>query len=88
MISQASTILFTGGGCVVDTPGQTPPGQTPPAQCMLGYIHTPYPVHAGIHATPFPAATAADGTHPTGMHSCLSMIYDKFKHMFVCVQCV
>ena len=30
----------------------------------------PRPVHAGIH-TP-PAAPAADGTHPTGMHSCLS----------------
>ena len=62
-------------------PGQTPPGQTippppeqtpppsacwdtqPPAQCMLGY--TPLPVHTGIDM-----ATAADGTHPTGMHSC------------------
>ena len=46
-------------------PGQTPPNglrpptrQTPPAQCMLGY---PLP----------PAVTAADSTHPTGMHSCL-----------------
>ena len=42
--------------------------------------HTPCPVHAGIHTpllsacwdtTPTPkAATAADGTHPTGRHSC------------------
>ena len=51
-------------------PGQTPslgrhlPGQTPPTQCMLGYI-PPSPVHAGIDM-----ATASDGTHPTGMHSC------------------
>ena len=57
------------------------PRQTPPAQCMLGYT-PPCPVHAGIH-TPLPsacwdtymcnppAATAADVTHPTGMHSCL-----------------
>ena len=36
----------------------------PPAQCILGY--TPRcPVHAGIDM-----ATAVDGTHPTGMHSC------------------
>ena len=50
----------------VDTlPGQTPPlGRHPPAQCILGYT-PPCPVHAGIDM-----ATAADGTHPTGMHSC------------------
>ena len=40
-------------------PAQTPPRQTPPGQ-------TPPPVHAGIDM-----ATAADGTHPTGMDSCL-----------------
>ena len=40
----------------------TPAGiHTPPAQCMLGYTSPPPPT---------PAATAADGTHPTGMHSC------------------
>ena len=64
----------------IHPPGQTPPvqcmlGYTPPAQCILGYTppaqcilgSTPPPclVHAGIHM-----ATAADGTHPTGMHSC------------------
>ena len=71
------------------TPGRHRPGQTPlpsacwdththpplpsvcwdthtPTQCMLGY--TPCPVHAGIDM-----ATAADGTHPTGMHSCSTM---------------
>ena len=61
-----------------------PWADTPP-QCMLGYTPLPSacwdtppcPVHAGIHPpaqcmlgyTPPPAATAAVGTHPTGMHS-------------------
>ena len=51
-----------------EIPRQTPPpGQTPPC-----------PVHAGIHTPSLPstlgytpAATAADGTHPAGMLSCL-----------------
>ena len=30
----------------------TPPGRHPPAQYMLGYTHTPCPVHAGIHTPP------------------------------------
>ena len=46
------------------TPGQTPSWADPPAQCMLGYT-TPCPVHSKIHM-----AIAADGTHPTGIHSC------------------
>ena len=46
--------------------GYTPPWADTP-QCMLGYT-PPCPVHAGIHM-----ATAADGTHPTGMHSCLNI---------------
>ena len=52
-----------GGGCL--------------PQCILGYTSlgrhptradTPHPVHAGIDM-----ATAADGTHPTGMHSCIKI---------------
>ena len=35
---------------------------------MLG--HTPCPVHAGIDM-----ATAADGMHPTAMHSCLLILF-------------
>ena len=55
--------------------GIHPPGQTPPCPVHAG-IHIPCPVHAGIHThCPVHAgidmATAADGTHPTGMHSCL-----------------
>ena len=67
MFSQASVILITGEVCGRHPPGRHPSGQTPllpnacwdthtPAQCMLGYTT--------------PAATAPDGTHPTGMHSC------------------
>ena len=36
----------------------------PPCSVHAG-IHAPCPVHAGIVM-----ATTADGTHPTGMHSC------------------
>ena len=44
--------------------GQTsPPGQTPPC-----------PVHTGIDM-----ATAADGTNPTGMHSCFHGTISKLK---------
>ena len=43
MFSQASVILFTGGG-----------GMRGRGMCMAGEM-----------------ATAADDTHPTGMHSCL-----------------
>ena len=47
----------------VDTPPQTPPRQTP-------WVNTP-----GQTPDPPPeTATAADGTHPTGMHSCYSLL--------------
>ena len=50
----------------------------PPAQCMLGY--TPLcPVHAGIDM-----ATAADGMHPTGMHSCFSCTSLILKRLETC----
>ena len=54
--------MYTGGGAVCacwDTP--TPLGQTPPRQDT----HLP-----GQTPPPQQTATAADGTHPTGMHSC------------------
>ena len=76
-----------------DTPlGQThplgrhhPQADTTPSQCMLGYT----PVHAGIHTPPCPVhagidmATAADGMHPTGMHSCCLAIYVRFSFAHV-----
>ena len=61
-------------------PGQTPPGQTPPGadthRPVHAGIHTPSPVHAGIH-TPLVQCMLGygqqvGGTHPTGMHSCLT----------------
>ena len=64
MFSQAYVILSTGGGGVwqippwADTPGQIPP---PPGRHLPR--QTPAP--------PQQTATAADGTHSTGMHSCL-----------------
>ena len=78
MFSQASVILFTGGG-VADPP----PADTTPAQCMLGYTHTPLPlpsacwdahpppgqtppcpVHSGIH----PPCPVHAGIHPPSPH--------------------
>ena len=64
-----SVILFTGGGGVClstywDThpPGRLPLGRHPSRQ-------TPHPGQTPPQQT----ATAADGTHPTGMLSCLSL---------------
>ena len=65
MFSQPSVILFTGRLCVADT--HLPPGQTHPLR-----TDTLCPVHAGIDT--LPAATAADGTHPTGMHTCFLLV--------------
>ena len=45
-------------------PTQTPPTQTPPTQ-ISPYADTPLHRH-----TPTWIDTTADGTHPTGMHSC------------------
>ena len=58
MFSQASVILFTGRGFV----SQHALGQTPPDRHSL--VDTPRP----------PTVTAADGTHPTGMHSCCKCV--------------
>ena len=65
--------------------GRHHPQADPPSQCMLGYT----PVHAGIHTPPCPVhagidmATAADGMHPTGMHSCCLSIYVRFSFAHV-----
>ena len=41
-------------------------------QCMLGY-HPPGTRHPQEQAPPQQMATVADGTHPTGMHSCFRL---------------
>ena len=81
MFSQVSVILSTGGKVYThwktlplgrhpqaDTPlRQTPPRQTSPSR------QTPLPIRqTPRRQTPPPheTATAVDGTHPTGMHSC------------------
>ena len=86
MFSQASVILFTGGGGVYaqHALGQTPPlpGRHPPGRHPLGRHcpgqtpplgrHVPQGRHPPANI-PHPTATAAKGTHPTGMHSCISL---------------
>ena len=84
IFSQLSVILFTGGGVSQHALGQTPPlgRHTPPrADNPLGrhpsrqtpHRYTPPPGQTPSHPPP---ATAADGTHPTGMHSCFDS-FDK-----------
>ena len=66
-----------------DTPRQTPPAdtrhpldrhQTPPRPDTR---HTPLGRHplGKQYSSPRDSATAANGTHPTGMHSCLLSVY-------------
>ena len=61
-------ILFTGGMCIPACTGADtlPLADTPPTH------H--HPRHPRSEPPP-PAATAADATHPTGMHSCLINIF-------------
>ena len=88
MFLHLSVILSMGGclpQCMLGyTPQQTPPGQTPPRQTT----HTPPGRHPPgqtpprqtpsridtppRQTSPPPAITAADGTHPAGIHSCVA----------------
>ena len=75
MFLHLSVILSGGGQCLphcmlgsTPTPlGRPPQVETPSWADTPGsaYWDTQCPVHAGIDM-----ATAADGTHPAGMHSC------------------
>ena len=61
---------------------QTPPGQTPPLGQTPPWADTPW--HTPQADTPQQMATAADGTHPTGMHSCCLLFQPKkFPHFYV-----
>ena len=78
-----------GGGCLPDTPldrlGRHPPWQadTPWADIPLGRHPSPGHTHTlpGRHPLrqtgppPPQTVTAADGTHPTGMHSCFTISF-------------
>ena len=58
--------LSTGEG----VPGQAPLDQVhPPGK----HTHPPRSTPRGKHTPPRETADAADGTHPTGMHSCFSI---------------
>ena len=46
----------------------TPPGRDSPGRHPLGRLSPPRQTHP-----PPETATAAEGTHPTGMHSCLQL---------------
>ena len=73
MFSQASVILFTGD--VWQTPpSRHPPGQTPP-RADTPWVGTPQGRHTPPGQTPPKIATAGDGTHHTGMHSCLPLSF-------------
>ena len=72
MFLQLSVILFTGGGSdsvhagIPHPPGtRHPRDQTPPPQDQVP------PSGPGTPSPCQQTATVADGTHPTGMHSCL-----------------
>ena len=73
-----SVILFTGGvsasGIHWDTPclGRHPPGRHPQADTPLADIPPGQTLPGGRADTP-PEVSPADGTHPTGMHSCLQI---------------
>ena len=54
-------------------PGQTPPGQTPPPPGRHLPSLADTPPHQQTPLPPQQMATAADGTHPTGMHSCIKV---------------
>ena len=69
VFSQTSVILST-GGCLLLVLGTHTPGQTLPwADTPLG--RHPAEQTPPVQTPPRQTATAADGTHPTGMHSCL-----------------
>ena len=63
-------VMFSQESVISDIPRADTPRQTlPPADTPLGK-HTPLGRHPLPHQQ---TATAADGTHPAGMHSCLDL---------------
>ena len=64
------------GGCPAPGPGD-----------IQAQARGVYPsMHCGRHPPPSPrqTATAADGTHPTGMHSCLYLLLQTYMEDGVC----
>ena len=87
MFLHLSVILFTGRGCLPQcmlgyippgkhTPRSIPPGSTPPE------AHTPKSTPSpGKQSPPPRTVTAAGGTHPTGMLSCLGKMVSFVKNV-------
>ena len=78
-----------GGGCIPACIwADTPPGDIPRPVHAGIYTH-PCPVHAGIHTHTCPVHAgihpAADGTHPTGMHTCRVVLLWKIISPFPAV---
>ena len=55
------------GGCMV------PGGWSRGGVCMVWGVHGP----GGVHGGDPPTATAAGGTHPTGIHSCFICLFER-----------
>ena len=73
-----------------DTPWeQTPPEQTHPSPPPPGSIHPPeqIPPLEQTHPPRAETATAADGTHPTGMHSCSFFNFWFLRTTFETLKC-
>ena len=74
MFSQVSVSLLTGGGVSQHALGRHPLGRHPPARNPME-AHPPGSTHPWEARFPWeahpPTATAVDGTHPTGMLSCI-----------------
>ena len=68
-----------GGACSEGGGGRSRP--TPQGKVEGGSGPGPHPRGnlRGIRSRPPPTATTADGTHPTGMHSCLQNLYRKLN---------
>ena len=73
------SVIFVHRGCVSQH-AMDPPGQTPPLARTHTHTHTH--THTPLGRQPLETATEEGSTHPTGMHSCftiLSIAMDKHR---------
>ena len=87
MFLHVSVILSTGGGSasvhaeIPPAGAATPPGADIPPRSRQPLEQTPPRADSPLRAdTPTKTATVAEGTHPTGMHSCVIEIYEEKVH--------
>ena len=65
---QGCILAYNGQGCTPTSEQTTPPPQA----------DTPIPLSRPPQADPFETATEAGGTHPTGMNSCVYLLFLEF----------